>query len=311
MDSILLKQRARVTLPIPPKLSSIAFRHPGYDDPEDILFNLPCLDLPSSQQAPASAGVHHNTALFACQIVANNAFNGYLATDRDGKHAVSTTLDGILTDDDYWFIVPGLTDVYPVVPRFQEWQFPHAYMDELAEWDPMPDVAAAAAAAAHQQTMHADRPTTTTSAEPSPMLPPAMPTSARSSGAQAHNTNLILSRCILSSNPYGLQKAHIIPTAQSKWFQANSMKRYGNNQLFIHAEQNKVPMRHDLHKVWDDHIFALVPKRDPSADGQFTYVAHVLNIPKPAIAEFASEWHNMPVQEGALDHTGKAFLFAK
>lgn len=86
----------------------------------------------------------------------------------------------------------------------------------------------------------------------------------------------------------------------------NSMRQYGEgNQQFIRAEQNKVPMHHDLHELWDRHIFALVPKR---GGGRRDFVIHVL---RPGVDEFASEWHNTSVQEGALDNTEKAFLFAK
>lgn len=289
MDGIAFKQRVRtISQPLP--ASNISFRHPGYDDPEDILFTLPRLDS-SDSQAPAS-GVLHGTALLACQIIANNAFDGYLTTDRGGNQRVSVALDGVLMDDDYWFVVPD-TDVYPVVPRFQEWQFPHGHLEKLAAWDPKSQTIE----------LHVDisteRPTTmtttTTGAKPPSMLPPAVPA---------------VPRCVLTNNPYAIQKTHIVPVAQSKWFQANSMKRYGDQQLFINTEQNMVPIRHDLHKLWDDHVFALVPKRAADGNGS-AFVVHVLNMPKPPLNEFANEWHNTPVQKGALDQAGKAFLLAK
>lgn len=286
MDGIAFKQRKQRTqttskpLPAP----DISFRHPGYNHSEDVLFTLPRLD--SSDSPALAAGIHHGTALLACQIIANNAFEGYLTTDRDGNQQVSVALNGILMDDDYWFVVPD-TDVYPVVPRFQEWQFPHGHMERLAAWDPKSQTVEIHVG------VSTDRPTpTTTGVEPLSMLPPAVP------------------RCVLSSNPYGIQKAHIVPVAQSEWFQANNMIRYGNRQVFIDTGQNIVPIRHDLHKLWDDHVFALVPKR--AADGHSSaFVVHVLNMPNPALNEFASEWHNTPVQEGALDQAGKAFLLAK
>jgi hypothetical protein len=116
------------------------------------------------------------------------------------------------------------------------------------------------------------------------------------------------SRCVLSDNPYATQQAHIVPTAQSKWFRVNSMRRYGDSQQFIHTNKNQVPIRHDLHKLWDDYIFTFVPKQ---GQGGRNFVVHVLSILKPAIIEFASEWHNRPVQEGALGNASGAFLFAK
>lgn len=51
-----------------------------------------------------------------------------------------------------------------------------------------------------------------------------------------------------------------------------------------------------------------MPKK---GQGEHKFVVNVLSLSKPAIPEFASEWHNVPVQEGALDGTSGAFLFAK
>lgn len=107
---VILKQRYQSISPRPdssPLKLTISFRHPGYDDPEDILLTLPRLD---SHPQAESAGVHHGTALLACQIIANNALDGYLATDREGTDRVSIAPDGILLDDSYWFIVAVMTD---------------------------------------------------------------------------------------------------------------------------------------------------------------------------------------------------------
>ncbi|KAH8751046.1 hypothetical protein F5883DRAFT_578344, partial [Diaporthe sp. PMI_573] len=67
---VLLKQS--VPDPAPPQRPYVtSFRHPGYNSPHDVLFKLPRLDAtPTSTQR----GVHHRTALLACQIIANNSF---------------------------------------------------------------------------------------------------------------------------------------------------------------------------------------------------------------------------------------------
>ncbi|KAH6636842.1 hypothetical protein F5144DRAFT_591857 [Chaetomium tenue] len=51
-------------------------------------------------------GLHHRTALTACQIVANNAFDGFLALDRAGTQPVNASVPivGILTASEYYFI---------------------------------------------------------------------------------------------------------------------------------------------------------------------------------------------------------------
>ncbi|KAI0100368.1 hypothetical protein GGR51DRAFT_354398 [Nemania sp. FL0031] len=107
-------------------LDEIKFHHPGYPDPHDILFYLPRLDRSST----FLQGVHYGTALTACQIIANNAFDGYLTTDREGRDRVDSNLDfnHLLTESDYWFFVastPSNLNPYPVVPSFQDWAFPH------------------------------------------------------------------------------------------------------------------------------------------------------------------------------------------
>jgi hypothetical protein len=48
-------------------------------------------------------GIHHATALLACQIVSNNAFGGRLYADREGQRAVEVGVE-ILTKDEYYFL---------------------------------------------------------------------------------------------------------------------------------------------------------------------------------------------------------------
>jgi hypothetical protein len=81
----------------------IAFRHPAYPPRLNILFQLPRVD--PTGHAHSQRGVHHRTALLACQIIANNAFDGHLYEDKLGKYLVSTALDGVLEKDDYFFII--------------------------------------------------------------------------------------------------------------------------------------------------------------------------------------------------------------
>ena len=107
--------------PQPRPHNALLVLHPNYGDASNIIFSLPCVDpvrqsdSPSSIHASAtetttlspSYGVHHRTVLVAAQIVANNAFNGYLALDKEGLQPVLIPLEGILTGRKYFFIVPG------------------------------------------------------------------------------------------------------------------------------------------------------------------------------------------------------------
>lgn len=255
---------------------TIAFRHPAYPDSDDVLFRLPRLD----RTETVVAGVHHRIALQACQIIAGNAFHGYLATDRDGD-PIAVPLDGLLTEDCYWFIVPRRNgddemeqrhgrNVYPVVPSFDDWQFPHNHFSALGwDWDNLP---------------------------PTPLSTFAIPTRPYQQPYQ---------RCILSNHAYAVAQAHIIPAANAAWFQNNNMKRYEEDQLrFINNSRNIIPMRTDLHYMWDKHVMAFFPKR-----GQF--VAHVLTALCAGNQELADEFQNRPVQRGAFEGVAKEYLFAK
>jgi len=98
--------------PIPPtELNSreqIEFLHPGYSAINVLLF-LPRVDRKADT---ATFGVYHRTALLACQIIADNAFDtGRLTLDKAGQQPVNVPLDGILTEETYYFIVgdgPGM-----------------------------------------------------------------------------------------------------------------------------------------------------------------------------------------------------------
>ena len=98
--------------------TSVAFCHPGYEAPFNTLFSLPRVERTSN----GPWGVHYLTALTACQVVANNAFDGYISDQADGA-PLTADPDSILSRSQYFFIVPDRPD-YAVVPSFQEWQFP-------------------------------------------------------------------------------------------------------------------------------------------------------------------------------------------
>lgn len=226
MDAVTLKPRVHEDLNarfILPYSSTISFRHPAYADSDDVLFKLPRLD--GTEHGPAT-GVHHRTALRACQIVANNAFHGYLATDPDGQQAVTVALDGILTEDSYWLIVERRDgdgdveqrqgrDVYPIVPTFEDWQFPHDDFLSLG-WDD-----ADADTTAPPDTDATPPPDTPpTPLHPDPVLPVATFAVARPK----------FSRCVLSNCSYPITKAHLVSSANTRWFRVNSMKHYEDEQ---------------------------------------------------------------------------------
>ncbi|POS68628.1 hypothetical protein DHEL01_v212978 [Diaporthe helianthi] len=115
----------------------IKFLHPGYNAPNNILFALERVD-PAPADGPTTFGVHHATALVGCQIIANNAWAGRLTLDREGERPVEphTSLDSVLTAKAYYFVV-DTQPLYPVVPSFRDWAFPHDNIPEY--WPSIPD----------------------------------------------------------------------------------------------------------------------------------------------------------------------------
>ncbi|SPO00546.1 uncharacterized protein DNG_03294 [Cephalotrichum gorgonifer] len=118
------RPRPLVPPTVPPSGLPIQFRHPAYPPRRNVLLTLPRVD---DDGAGSPMGIHHATALLACQIVSNNAFQGRLYTDRKGQNTVHKDGAEILADDVYYFLAdptdPNLK--YPIVPTFGDWTFPH------------------------------------------------------------------------------------------------------------------------------------------------------------------------------------------
>lgn len=82
----------------------IRFHHPLYTVRTSTFLWLPKVDVITDGANNPRAGVYHHTALVACQLIANNTFDGRLYLDREGQDAVQVALDDVLLDDDYFFI---------------------------------------------------------------------------------------------------------------------------------------------------------------------------------------------------------------
>lgn len=97
------------TAPLEEETDLIEFLHPAYAEPGNQLFALPRVDPvngPVDSPDDARLGVHHLTALVACQIVANNAFDtGRLCLDPDGRTPAQESLHGVLVASKYYFVI--------------------------------------------------------------------------------------------------------------------------------------------------------------------------------------------------------------
>ncbi|TGJ79475.1 hypothetical protein E0Z10_g9292 [Xylaria hypoxylon] len=254
----------------------ILFLHPAYKEPFNLLLKLPRID-PVSYSAAASTGstaatygVHHTTALVACQIVANNAFDGVLSYDPEGTRPVCIRTDQddnsniILEDNEYYFVVPSSPhaasenddnnkkEPYAIVPSFEDWAFPHGRIPSL--W----------------RSIDSTWPNTNTLANDG------------AGGGMG-----ILPRCAVSNVTWAIDKCHLVPKYQEDWYHKNGMARYrSTGSLDIDDPANLCILRKDIYAALDNFIFAVVPKR-------YGFVVHALQVWGPW-SEFAVEFHDVP-----------------
>lgn len=87
--------------------AEIRFLHPGYATAANQFLSLARVDCENSD-GTVIYGLHHKTALIACQIIAGNAFDtGRFTLDRAGLQNVTVSLDGLLKENQYFFIIDG------------------------------------------------------------------------------------------------------------------------------------------------------------------------------------------------------------
>lgn len=227
---------------------NIIFLHPGYSD-RNCLLRLPRVDQNGS-------GVHYGTALVALQIIANNAFEtGYLAEDENGQQPVDMPLDNVLTRDQYYFFVRNGPIKYPVVPSFNDWEFPHGALPKA--WRSIL------------------------------FTPPVLASQSKGN-------------CCITGFTKPTEEAHLVPGKDQIWYMRNDMHRYGAGPFpNIDNEVNIAPIRRDLHYMFDDRMFAIVPRHS-----QLT--THLL---LEEAADFWPTCHNILVQR--LDPRCTLYIFAR
>ncbi|KAH7309075.1 hypothetical protein B0I35DRAFT_360195 [Stachybotrys elegans] len=201
---------------------SIRFFHPGYADAGGI----PDFDVLLSLEAfdDRGTGIHYDTAHTACAILANNRWDGYFSHDRHGRLRAQPH-DGILREEQYYFCLPSSdppTDRYPVIPRFRDWRFPHGNLPPI--WKKLKDQLR-----------------------------------AEGRGDKSRSGNCLLSNC-----GDAVESAHLVPSTQSYWWTINLMKRYAKAPLFstndMDVPANGLPLRCDIHRMFDERHFTFVPK---------------------------------------------------
>lgn len=85
------------------------FKHPGHAEPHNCFLTLTRTDQRTLVASGETLfGLHHNTARVACEILTGNVSRGgFFALDRYGHSPVETSWEDILTEAEYYYIIPG------------------------------------------------------------------------------------------------------------------------------------------------------------------------------------------------------------
>ena len=224
----------------------VRIRHPDYNDAENTLLCMRGFD---------DGGLDYDTTLAACSIVTGNTSTGFFTTLEQRLERVARPDDGVLRGTDYFFQLPDIDTAsrpYPIIPRFEDWSFPHG----------------------------------------------ALPSPWNEYNKAIHEAT---TACRITDATWGVQKAHVVPDQVSAWWDREQLDQYVLTERFtqrpIDAAANLMPMRSDLHTVFDAKAFAIVPKRDSrstdTARGDLSLVVHIINpIPDPY---FQQTFHNRKV----------------
>ena len=236
------------------KESIIRFRHPGYGDEFDqsVLFEIYAFD-----DNNGSPGLHYQTALTACAIVAGNAWNGYFTTRQGGQEIPHPAGQMLSSPQDYYFHVPeNHHEPHAIFPSFADWIFPHDALPSDFETTPLTGL----------------------------MLAPRDASSFSVAVAERDGT------CRLSFYKDCIESAHLVPKEEAEWFRSNAMTRYNRKKNLpriytLDDAGNGIALRRDIHFSFDSKSFAIVPK-----DGK--WVAHFFDLTD----DYGPEHHNQPIE---------------
>jgi len=164
----------------------VEFLHPANSIP---FFSLLANDCDDCNSSNPSFGVHHGTALTACQILAGNQ-PGFFSTSQnrnDSAHRITQSEDGLLGLLEYYFhlVSPSNHSPYLLCLDFSWWSYPHGSLPPA--WvNPAPANDEERVLASHWTTM--------------------------STRIKARD-----SMCCISSWKDGASTAHIVPRDQERW----------------------------------------------------------------------------------------------
>lgn len=122
--------------------------------------------------------------------------------------------------------------------------------------------------------------------------------------------------CIATKYAHGVDVAHCVPSGEREWWLQNNMDLYGNQAAVYYSSVGQdtqailVPLRADLHRVFDERQFCFVPK-EVEEDGptkQLRLLIHV--VAQSPGGEVGGLWHNRSLH-GVPPALSKECLFAR
>ncbi|KAI0839976.1 hypothetical protein F5Y06DRAFT_19597 [Hypoxylon sp. FL0890] len=253
--------------------------HPFYSNKFKPLMQFLALD---------SGGIDYDLAYYACCLLVGNAWTRpealqpYFSLTRkyDESKRIIRPDNGILPANKYYFHDPQYASdqgPYPIIPSFAHWSFPHGNLP--LPWRNLPI---------------AEYNTSTNTTTPS---------SAREATIQRDQC------CRITQAICGVEKAHIIPSAEDPWFTSNDMGRYVSvldTPNPIDDLRNAFLLRVDVHRIFDLKGFLIFPKL---RDGRRVLVTHVLHSLPRTLHEMDALFHNRLCHQ--LYGVAPEFLFAR
>ncbi|KAF2009067.1 hypothetical protein BU24DRAFT_415419 [Aaosphaeria arxii CBS 175.79] len=217
----------------------VIIRHPGYEDPLNVIFKFNPPDDDVAEGPQRRRGIYGQVVFDACMVVAGNPDTKcWLSGSRNGDFATGAIdVDEVLYDSG---------KPYGIVPTFREWRFPHQRVPR--HW----------VKAASQS-----NPSTITLA----------------SNNIADALRIRDARCRISGEPDVTDVAHIVPTSEEDWWHRNALHEYNNNEKAEVTQDNvanTMLLRPDLHRAFDASKFIIVPK--PSSAEKWEFTIHLMSM---------------------------------
>lgn len=243
----------------------VTIHHPSY-------ISSRLLDLPAFDGTDEFPAICHGTLLLVCGLLADNHFDGWLSSRRDGQR-LEIERNGLLPAGDYYYHVPNPATPtsnadmpftpykWPVVPAFSVWQFPHNNIPE--DWK------------------------LSSGAEP---VAPTITASSRSNASLA--AKLRDFSCCVSLEPDGIEGAHLCPEREDEWYRAQEMDRYNpltwmSGAKPVNNPANMITLSASVHTVFDAKAFVFTRK-------QGCWVSHYIGYTGWLGAKYHNTRVNMP-----------------